>query len=260
MRNYSYQDPAYRLLQSVLTKRSWKLGQHALLIKPRVVKTCKNPQCSKQFMVKPYNPKIFCSTSCAAKLNNKGRKQSPATKAKISLWQKNHPELLRQIHPHKQKLPIICQNPKCHKILYVLPYYSKIRKYCSNKCAMQVIGHQTTSPKASKGKPGIRPDISPEICFYSTWEANIARIFNYQGVEWQYAPKIFDLGKHTYRPDFYLSKENKYIEVKNFMNAYSFNRDQLFRKKYPSFKLEIIDKTKYIQLESQYKKLINNWE
>jgi hypothetical protein len=68
----------------------------------------------------------------------------------------------------------------------------------------------TTSPKASKGKPGIRPDINPSICFYSTWEANVARVFNLVGIKWQYGPKIFDLGQHTYRPDFYLPTENIY--------------------------------------------------
>lgn len=68
---------------------------------------------------------------------------------------------------------------------------------------------QTTSPKASKGKPGI-------ICFYSTWEANIALMYTYQRVVWHYAPKIFNLGQHTYRPDFYLPAEDTYIEVKNY--------------------------------------------
>ncbi|KKU79997.1 MAG: hypothetical protein UY06_C0008G0008 [Candidatus Amesbacteria bacterium GW2011_GWA2_47_70] len=125
---------------------------------------------------------------------------------------------------------------------------------------MKIIGSQTTSPKASKGKPGIRQNIDPNICFYSTWEANIARVFNLVGLKWQYAPKIFNLGKHTYRPDFYFPEYNIYLEVKNFMNTYSLERDRLFREKYPNIGLEIISKPVYKQIEKEYKPLIDNWE
>jgi len=79
-------------------------------------------------------------------------------------------------------------------------------------------------------------------------------------INWQYSPKIFDLGKHTYRPDFYLPDSNLFLEVKNYMNDYSRERDRLFRQKYPNIKLEIISKEKYKQLESVFKPLIYKWE
>lgn len=148
----------------------------------------------------------------------------------------------------------------CKKQFKVLPYLSSRRKFCSNKCAMKIIGGKTTSPKASKGKPGIRQDIDSSICFYSTWEANIARVFNLISITWEYAPRIFDLGDHTYRPDFYLPKDNIYIEIKNFMNAYSFNRDRLFREKYPDIKLTVISKKEYKEIEENYHLLIDFWE
>jgi len=87
------------------------------------------------------------------------------------------------------------------------------RKYCCIHCLITTIGRRTTSPKASKGKPGVRIDVSPAICFYSTWEANIARVFNLVGIKWVYAPKIFNLGEHTYRPDFYLPDFDSYLEL-----------------------------------------------
>ncbi len=96
--------------------------------------------------------------------------------------------------------------------------------------------------------------------FYSTWEANIARVFNLVGLVWDYAPKIFDLGMHTYRPDFHLSEYGIYIEVKNFMNNYSLERDQLFRKKYPDIKLEVLSRKEYKEIEFHYKPLIMYWE
>ena len=65
------------------------------------------------------------------------------------------------------------------------------------RCAISVTGRLTKSPKASKGKNGIRLDIDPNINFYSTWEANVARVYNLVGLKWTYAPKLFDLGEHT---------------------------------------------------------------
>lgn len=118
----------------------------------------------------------------------------------------------------------------------------------------------TTSPKASKGKSGIRDDINTNTVFYSTWEANIARVFNLIDIKWKYAPKIFDLVEHTYRPDFYLPDHDMFIEVKNFMGAYSLRRDFLFRKKYPNIKLELILKNDYLNIQANYKELIDNWE
>jgi hypothetical protein len=44
--------------------------------------------------------------------------------------------------------------------------HSEETKFCSNKCAMAVIGGKPTSPKAARGKAGIRKDVSNEIYFY----------------------------------------------------------------------------------------------
>jgi predicted nuclease of restriction endonuclease-like RecB superfamily len=96
-------------------------------------------------------------------------------------------------------------------------------------------------------------DVSPTICFYSTWEANIARVFNLIDIKWVYAPKIFNLGEHTYRPDFYLPDSDTYIEVKNFMGEYSLNRDIQFRKIYPNTKLDLILKKEYMEIKANYK-------
>lgn len=118
----------------------------------------------------------------------------------------------------------------------------------------------TTSPKASKGKLGIRLDVDPSICFYSTWEANIARVYNLVGINWIYSPTTFDLGAHTYRPDFFLPESNIYIEVKNFLNPYSVERDRLFREKFPDVNLVMILKDEYKTIEMNYKDLIPEWE
>ena len=88
----------------------------------------------------------------------------------------------------------------------------------------------------------------------------MARIYNLVGIKWLYAPKIFNLDKHTYRPDFYLPDFDTYVEVKNYLGSYSLERDQNFRKLYPNIKLELILKVDYIEIKSNYKYFITNWE
>lgn len=88
----------------------------------------------------------------------------------------------------------------------------------------------------------------------------MARVYNLVGIRWSYAPKLFDLGKHTYRPDFYLIYFNEYVEVKNFMSKYSKERDRLFRKNYPQIKLSLILKGDYMAIKSNYRGLVDNWE
>ena len=125
---------------------------------------------------------------------------------------------------------------------------------------MRVVGSQPTSPKASKGKAGIRQDISPTIYFYSRWEANIARLYTYLKIPWVYAPTSFDIGGQKYTPDFYLPEKDAYVEVKNFWWEYSKIRDEKFRKRYPNIPLEVILKADYLKLEKQYSHLIPQWE
>ena len=125
---------------------------------------------------------------------------------------------------------------------------------------MKVIGGRPTSPKASKGKNGIRKDISLTINFYSRWEANIARLFTVLKIKWDYAPKSFDIGGQRYTPDFYLPEKDVYIEVKNFWWPYSKIRDQKFRERYPSIRLDVILKDEYMWLEKYCSHLVPYWE
>ena len=261
MRSVFYSEEAYaeyKKNQAEIVREAWRRGIYNFKIKwdERI---CKNPKCAKLFRVKPHDKQKYCSSSCSATVNNRGRIVSIETRLKHSIVLRGRP------NPHKgvrkvSYIKLICQNPSCGKEFERVPYIAKIQRYCSNLCHMRIIGSQTTSPKASKGKPGIRTDIDHNICFYSTWEANVARVFNLVGIVWRYAPKIFDLGKHTYRPDFYLPNEDMYIEVKNFMNKYSFERDKLFRHKFPYIKLEVLSKDKYQEIEANYKPLIDLWE
>jgi hypothetical protein len=125
---------------------------------------------------------------------------------------------------------------------------------------MKVIGGRPTSPKASRGKVGIRKDIDNNIYFYSRWEANMTRLFNFLCIKWIHQPRMFDLGSQNYTPDFYLPDYDLYIEVKNFLGKYSKIRDRKFRKLYPNINLILLLKKDYLELEEEYSYLIKNWE
>jgi predicted nuclease of restriction endonuclease-like RecB superfamily len=132
----------------------------------------------------------------------------------------------------------------------------KKRRFCNAICA----GRRPTSPKASRGKSGTRPDISDSINFHSTWEANIARTYIHLGIEWQYEPCTFDIGEHAYTPDFYLPRYDEYIEIKNFWSPYSARRDMRFRETHPQIVLRVILKDEYRALEALYADTIPTWE
>ncbi|WKZ25626.1 MAG: hypothetical protein QY322_04590 [bacterium] len=253
-----YTDPEYKKKQSEISKRNWAAGIYNYKIKALVTRSCKRTNCNNKFLVKPYDHKTYCSQRCSALINNTGRKMSESTKMKISKTLKALPNRLRGKHFSKPKIKIVCLN--CHKSFELVPYLAKTQKYCSIHCNIVRLGRKTTSPKASKGKNGIRIDISPTINFYSTWEANVARIYNLIGLKWEYAPSLFDLGKHTYRPDFYLSEFKTYVEVKNFMNEYSLMRDKTFRERFPKIQLDLITKKEYLEIKSNYKDLVEDWE
>ncbi len=64
-----------------------------------------------------------------------------------------------------------------------------------------------------------------------------------QGREWEYHPTRFKVGEHFYHPDFYLPKENLYIEVVGTRQAYHHNKDKIlkFKADYPNINFEILD-------------------
>ena len=253
-----YNTQEYKEKQSAIMKENWKKGVFDFIFK-REKRICARKECGKIFEVKQSDPKIYCCRSCSGKVNNVGRVLSEETKLKIAK------ALTGRKNPHWgnggviiPKVEIICANPKCKK-LFLIERWMK-RKFCSNDCAMAVIGGKPTSPRAARGKAGIRKDISKTIYFYSRWEANIARLFNFLGINWEYQPKTFDLCSQNYTPDFYLPDRNAYVEVKNFLWKYSKIRDRKFRKIYPNIKLILLLKKNYLEIEKKYSHFIKNWE
>lgn len=85
-------------------------------------------------------------------------------------------------------------------------------------------------------------------------------MYTHLGIEWVYEPRAFDIGGHTYTPDFYLPRYEEYLEVKNFWSEYSANRDRKFRIAYPNIVLRVLLKKEYLLLQKLYAPAIPNWE
>lgn len=256
MRYSFYDSPEYRRKQSQITRRNAAKGAYAHLRKSER-RLCAREGCPVTFEASPSDPKKFCSQSCAAIVTNMKRRWSEAVKKKIAKTASG------RSGPNKGviKVPRVterCANPSCMKIFTHERWLKK--KYCSVLCNIKVTGSRPTSPKASRGKAGIRKDVSDSIYFYSRWEANMARLYTLLGIEWEYAPRSFDIGGQMYTPDFYLPETDTYVEVKNFWGEYSRVRDAKFRAAHPSVRLEVILKEEYTELEQEYAPRIPQWE
>jgi len=253
--NSFYNDESYKKKQSKIARSVWEKRLKNFKYK-RDKRKCKNKACDISFEVIPSDKRVYCSKSCSNTCSNLARgAHSVETRKKISK------SLTGRLNPQGRTITLVdksCKNSACTNIFKSEPW--KKQKYCSNKCAMKVIGGKSTSPKASRGKAGIRKDISTTAYFHSRWEANIARLFNYLNIKWEYEPKMFDIGEQMYTPDFYLPETDTYIEVKNFWNDFSKERDTKFRKTYPDVKLKVILKEDYLKLQDKYAKKIPKWE
>lgn len=126
--------------------------------------------------------------------------------------------------------------------------------------------NNTTSNAYSRTKGGKRKDLNNQY-FRSSWEANIARILNYEDIEWNYECQRFyfeDESDHvlSYQPDFYLPQFHKWIEVKGWMDEKSKIRLEKFKKEYPeeNENLIIIDKEFYNSLSDEFKYVVWYWE
>lgn len=127
-------------------------------------------------------------------------------------------------------------------------------------------GKRENETDGRNNRSGYRKDI--DFAFRSSWEANIARIFNHKHINWQYEKKNFFLQKDgkrieslegAYLPDFFLD-DNTIIEVKGFWQPISRNRAKFFTQQYPEYNYLIIDQDMYFNLKTKYKSIIPEWE
>jgi hypothetical protein len=183
--------------------------------------------------------KPFCSSSCAAKYNNKKRgPRSEQTKYKIAkTLSKNNivkDKINKRTNLNKEKYNL---NPKRCKICNsILPYEYRHRKTCSKECniiaCVKIRDYQNGS---RKNIWYFNKNENKNVLLESSWEYKFAEFLDSNNIFWLRPKHIiwFDKNgkKRYYFPDFYLPKFDIYIDPKN---PYCLEKD--------SEKLEIIQK------------------
>lgn len=154
-------------------------------------------------------------------------------------------------------------------------HFNKDRVHTPEACHNIALGH-TGERNGMFGKPaaegssfgiqGVRKDIDQNISFRSTFEANYARYLQYNKIRFEYEPRCFELvkedrSKTTYRPDFYLSDTDEYVETKNYERA-GFDKIAALKTQYPDVKLSVLyqHSDEWQMIEEEYSELILLWE
>jgi hypothetical protein len=157
-----------------------------------------------------------------------------------------------------------------------------------NKTVDKAILENEALPLRSKGnayqytKTGFRKDIGINV--RSNWEANLIRVMNIYKIDFQFEPTVFSYpvkrGTKAYTPDFLLTRNHDWIEVKGFLDEKSKIKLKRFKRYYPSeFErltcvigkyssdaknfmehLEVPQVVFYEDIRNDYKDYIINWE
>lgn len=143
---------------------------------------------------------------------------------------------------------IVCQT--CNKIFYNESSY----KFCSQNCfGIYQAKHQKLYVNS---KYGFRKDLN--CWFRSAWEANVARYLNLLNKQWLYEDRYINLPNGTkYLPDFYLSREDKFVEVKGYLSEKAREKIELASK---ISNLEVINSKDYYIIEKKFSNRIKYWE
>lgn len=101
--------------------------------------------------------------------------------------------------------------------------------------------------------------INGKIWMRSSWEPAFAKWMDDNEIEWQYEKKRFYVGEGewngvTYIPDFYLSDQGQYIELKGWLDPKQKKKISKFRRMYPEIKFWILRRKHLKNILKKYKK------
>lgn len=77
------------------------------------------------------------------------------------------------------------------------------------------------------------------ILMRSTWEVKFAQYLDEHEILWKYEPTRFDLGDCTYTPDFLLTDDESYWEIKGWFDSRSREKARRFRELFPGTPLVV---------------------
>jgi transposase-like protein/AraC-like DNA-binding protein len=185
--------------------------------------------CGKEF-ISCYEKTRFCSTSCASKVAAKKTGFGTTIRPK-TVWNKGMKN---------------CFNDETLKKL-------------SDSISLSII--EGRKSQEFRGNGGHRADLNNQY-FRSNWEANFARILEYNNIKYEYEKHRFFLEsmQRYYVPDFYLPDTDTWIEIKGYWIEDAKDKFEFFKKENPDKNIKLIDKKPYKELEEKYKKILANWE
>lgn len=110
---------------------------------------------------------------------------------------------------------------------------AKSRNAIKRKCD-ELDGKVVKQKRSKRSVIGTRKDLNQY--FRSSWEANVARWFNREGMTWSYEPKVFVFqgikrGTISYCPDF--AVDDGWVEVKGLLDSKGRTAIRRFKKYYP---------------------------
>lgn len=183
----------------------------------------------------------------------------PATLAQKEKMVKNHKGMTGLKHSEETKIKLSLQ-----RMGIKLPF--KVKKNMSIAKAKYIMEHPSYKLGGNRSKSGYREINGRKQYFRSSWEANTARLLDFQGRKWEFEKKTFWFenirrGTRSYLPDFYLPEEDLYIEVKGYMDSKSITKLKRMDKYYPEVNIEVWGKEFFADLKKQgIGKLIPGWE
>jgi len=203
-----------------------KQHEPTCLHNPKNIRYCK--ECCKQIL--NYDAKTFCNSSCSATYNNKIRvknfkpKQSNCLMCGTSLVSVINKKqyckscINKRQNSYMNKTTFNCKCLICSK---QFEHVGRKVKTCSFICYKKLLSQQSKANVNCGGDTNYKKYYYKDIYMDSTWELEIAKWMDGEGIEWERSRKIMfwwtDINgnKRRYYPDFYLPKYNIYLDPKN---------------------------------------------
>lgn len=240
------QNPRYDDIKKENIKKlhNWQqkkfVKKHGKLISKK--KICHN--CDQKFLLDEYEydkkKKYFCSKFCAHSYCTKDKREEINKKVSKSLLGK------------KYALRIIRSCPICKKKFKIIES-SKVKTCGKRKCVNILIGKNVTGKtggyRTKSGRSKIHGGYYKNIWMDSSWELRLAKLLDKEGIVWERGSKYkFPYKTKTgldrnYYPDFYLPKEDLFIEIKGYWTTEIRHKvdDSLRRNNFKLLILESID-------------------
>lgn len=178
-----------------------------------------------EFEAETCSKKKFCSQSCAAKYNNKGRKLSNSTKEKIGKAIKKKIINGELIMPKRQEKWAEKVCPVCNKKYKIKKWREKEGrgKFCSDICARKRPGqggYREGSVRNYKSGWYISPTAG-KVWLDSSYEFIMAEYLDKKKYKWRKNYQGFPYintknEQHNYIPDFYVNDIDLWVETKGY--------------------------------------------